>query len=273
MTYKNLLFKLNKFFEKNNKEKKRILIRKLNFLFKIPIYFGKSSSTDIFIQYQPDSQSHFHSHPEFNVLLDRFIENNKKQNAGDINRLWSFILNIKQVMSEQVKGDFAELGVWRGNTAAVLAYYASLNDKKTYLFDTFQGFNKKDLEGIDANKKMEFGDTSIELVKNLIGSNSYACEFIKGYFPDSLLDIHKDNIYSVVSLDCDLYEPMRAGLDFFYERMPSGGIFFLHDYSNIHWDGAKKAVDEFCKKNGEYVVLMPDKAGSAFIRKSKRFNE
>jgi len=62
---------------------------------------------------------------------------------------------------------------------------------------------------------------------------------------------------------------MKAGLEFFYPRMSRGGILMLHDYSSLFWDGAKKAIDESCNKNGEYVVLMPDKSGSAFIRKSK----
>ncbi len=245
------------------------MIKKLQFIFKTPIYFGKSNALDVFIQYQPDSQSHFNVHYEFNKLLNNFIKNNKKQNAGDTNRLWSFILNIKQILAEDIKGDFAELGVWRGNTAAILAHYASLNNRKVYLFDTFEGFDQKDLGGIDSDKKMEFGDTSIDMVKNVIGSSSSSCEFIKGYFPNSLMGFHKNNKYSVVSLDCDLYEPMKAGLEYFYEHLSLGGIFFLHDYSNIHWDGSKKAIDEFCRDKNEYLILMPDKAGSAFIRKSR----
>jgi hypothetical protein len=72
-----------------------------------------------------------------------------------------------------------------------------------------------------------------------------------------------------VSLDCDLYEPMKAGLEFFYPRMTRGGIFLLHDYSSFSWNGAKKAIDEFCGQSGEFIVLMPDKSGSAFLRKAR----
>jgi O-methyltransferase len=60
---------------------------------------------------------------------------------------------------------------------------------------------------------------------------------------------------------------MKAGLDFFYPRMPRGGLFLLHDYSSLCWPGAKQAVDEFCRATGENLLLMPDKSGSAFIRK------
>jgi hypothetical protein len=51
--------------------------------------------------------------------------------------------------------------------------------------------------------------------------------------------------------------------------MSKGGVLFLHDYSSLYWDGAKKAIDEFCRKVGEFVMLLPDKSGSAFLRKTK----
>jgi hypothetical protein len=72
-------------------------------------------------------------------------------------------------------------------------------------------------------------------------------------------------VISVVNLDCDLYQPMKSGLEFFYPRMPLGGIMFLHDYSSLYWDGAKLAVDEFCAETGEFIVLMPDRAGVPFF--------
>ena len=60
-----------------------------------------------------------------------------------------------------------------------------------------------------------------------------------------------------------------TSLEFFYPRMPQGGIMFLHDYSSLYWHGAKLAVDEFCAETGEFIVLMPDKSGSAFLRRSR----
>ena len=189
---------------------------------------------------------------------------------GDISRLWSFILNISQIIDENIQGDFAELGVWRGNTAAVLAHVAAKNDRQVYLFDTYEGFSEKDIKGIDGEKDVtSFNNTSIDVVKEVIGDDAKCCHFIKGYFPESVTEYHKSLTYAVVSLDCDLYEPMKAGLVFFYPLMPKGAIFLLHDYSSRQWAGAKLAIDEFCKETGEYIILMPDKSGSAFLRKSK----
>lgn len=49
----------------------------------------------------------------------------------------------------------------------------------------------------------------------------------------------------MVSLDCDLHQPMKAALQYFYLRMSLGGILLLHDYSSKQWLDAKKAIDDF----------------------------
>jgi hypothetical protein len=254
--------------KKPSSERSQLLAKKTKEVVQsVPFYFGKTYLTNLFLAYQPDSYANFNNHPEFDFLFKSFISHNRLS-AGDIARLWSFILNIKQVLSENVKGDFAELGVWRGNTASVLAYFASQSNRRVYLFDTFEGFDKRDLDGIDANKRIVFADTSLAMVKSVIGDSSQVCDFIKGSFPESVSEVHCSKQYAIISLDCDLYKPMKAGLEFFYPLMPRGGLLMLHDYSSLHWEGAKKAIDEFCEAKREYVVLMPDKSGSAFIRKS-----
>lgn len=223
-----------------------------------------------YLSYQPDSHAIFDAYPEFDRLFHGFTKHNKLNNSGDIPRLWSVILNMAQIIEEGIAGDFAELGVWKGNTASVLADIAFRNDRQLYLFDTFQGFNPDDIKGVDSDKDVSmFDDTSVDLVKEVIGEASKCCHFVKGHFPSSISGPCSSTTYSAVSLDCDLYEPMKAALAFFYARMSTGGIFLVHDYSSRHWAGAKLAVDEFCKEAGEFVVLLPDKSGSAFLRKTK----
>jgi hypothetical protein len=242
---------------------------RLNRFWTLPFRLNLASNRSIYVAYQPDSHAGFRHHGEYEALLQRFTCQNRLNNGGDVARLWSFILNIKQVLDGAVAGDFAELGVWRGNTAAVLAHFAHGCGRKVHLFDTFGGFDSRDLTGIDAGKSAEFADTSVQMVRDVIGPAASACDFVRGHFPDSIQDVHRQARYAVVSLDCDLYEPMRAGLRFFYPRMASGGLLIIHDYSNPSWNGARRAVDEFCSETGEYPVLMPDKSGSALIRKSR----
>ena len=66
---------------------------------------------------------------------------------------------------------------------------------------------------------------------------------------------------AALNLDCDLYAPMKAGLEFFSPRMALGEICFVHDYSNLGWPGVTQAVDEFCRATGEHAVMIPDKCG------------
>lgn len=254
---------------KPSAERNRALSEMLKRLSTLPFRFGQASFLKVFLAHHPDSHNFSNAHPEFHELFGRFKKHNEANNAGDLARLWSLILNLKQIIAEGIEGDFAELGVWRGNTAAVLACFAARSNRQVLLFDTFEGFHQRDLTGIDAGQLAYFSDTSVELVKEVIGKECRVCEFVKGRFPESLNESHSSRRYAAVSLDCDLYEPMKAGLEFFYPLMPKGGLLLLHDYSSLAWAGARSAIDEFCRETGEYAVLLPDKSGSAVIRKSR----
>jgi hypothetical protein len=235
----------------------------------VPFRFGFGSLGDAFLAYHPDSHLFYDAYPEYRTARGRFIRGCRIPNAGDSVRLWTLILNIRQVLDEGVAGQFAELGVFRGNTAAVLAEFASQAGRRVQLFDTFEGFDRRDLEGVDAGTSRQFHDTGIGFVRAVIGPSAEICDFVPGYFPDSLRPEHESMRYAVVSLDCDLYKPMKAGLEYFYPRLSVGGILFIHDYSSRTWKGVKQAVDEFTAVHGERPVLVADKSGTVIIRRSR----
>jgi Macrocin-O-methyltransferase (TylF) len=220
----------------------------------------------LYSAYLPESL-YFRQDDAFNALARKFCASNPG-NGADLPRLIAFMLNIEQVLKDGVAGDFAELGVWRGNTAAVLAHYAATDARGTILFDTFSGFDKRDLTGIDAGQKSYFWDTSLALAQSVVGHTG-SVDYVKGYFPDSIREDDRARRYAVISLDCDLYAPTKAGLEFFYPRMNRGGLFLLHDYSGGVWSGCTRAIDEFRAASGEQVVLIPDAAGTAIMRKAK----
>jgi hypothetical protein len=180
----------------------------------------------------------------------------------------ALILNIRQLLNEEIDGDFAELGVWKGNSAAILADFAAQSGKRLFLFDTFSGFDPRDLIGIDQVRKVDFTDTSIDYVREVVGHDA-STTYLKGYFPESITAEVSECRFALVHVDCDLYEPMKSALEFFYPRMPKGGMLLLHDYSSGDWAGATKAINEFSKATGEHVCLWADKSGTAMIRKSR----
>ncbi len=260
-----LLRRVRRALTPSGKTDRRILAQRLaGVTVIIPLSLRRSP---FFGAYHPDSSYIHGRHPELLDLYPRWVRANRANNAGDVPRLYSFVLNLKQILREAVPGDFAELGVWRGNSAAVLAHFGRRNGRRVFLFDTFSGFDQRDLAGGEAAERGLFADTSLDRVKATVGEGA---EYIPGFFPDSITETVERAQYAFVSLDCDLRAPMAAGLEFFYPRMSPGGMLFLHDYSSGHWPGVTDAVDEFCQRTGERVVLLPDKAGTAVIRKAHR---
>ena len=74
--------------------------------------------------------------------------------------------------------------------------------------------------------------------------------------------------YALVNIDADLYNPIKAGLEYFYSRLSPGGVLIVHDY-NPDWEGAMKAVDEFTAGIPETPVPLPDMNTSIMIVKNK----
>jgi hypothetical protein len=141
-------------------------------------------------------------------------------------------LNISSVLKNKIDGDFAEVGVYKGNSSSVLIHYAKKSNRTVYLFDTFEGFDKKDLIGVDQNKKVEFQDNSLNNVKNFLGNENVSYEV--GYFPETFDNDRHNRKFAVLSFDVDLYEPMKNCLNLFYPLLSVGGIIFIHDYSSGH---------------------------------------
>jgi hypothetical protein len=221
--------------------------------------------------YLPDSLYFFKKYPETKALFNKWICKNTINNRGDLNRFYSIILNLQQILDDEIEGDFAELGVYQGTTASIIAHFANKGGRKFCLFDTFEGFDRRDLVEVDSSKAEHFGnefsDTSYKVVSDFVGHKEI-CKYHVGYFPESVSEDAKNRVYSFVHLDCDLYKPMSDGLKIFWGLLSDGGLMFLHDYSSGYWDGAKQAVDEFCRNTGCFVVLLPDKSGTAVIRKN-----
>jgi len=195
----------------------------------------------------------------------QFILGNEERNSGDLPRYYFLKLVCDQILTERITGDYAELGVYKGNTAALLADLARRTGSRVYLFDTFSGFASDDLVEIDRNIKIEFADTSLDAAKQLVGGENV--KFVQGYFPATAEQIPVEARFALVHLDCDLYKPFSAALEFFYPRLVPGGFLIMHDYGSLFWDGVKKAVDDFFADKSERVIPIPDKSGTAVVRK------
>jgi hypothetical protein len=225
-----------------------------------------------FIQYLPDRYScnlnKYHKSFDFFSYLDlkKWIEGNYYNNVGDFSRFFLFNLCIDTLIDDKIEGDVIEVGVYRGNSAFLLSKYAQRTNRICYLFDTFEGFDSRDLNGIDKNVSTSiFTDTSLEAVEKVVGKRNTV--YVKGFFPDSLIKVGELNDLSLVHLDCDLEAPFMSSLNYFYPRIKKGGFLIMHDYSSLYWPGAKKAIDMFFADKLEFIVPIPDKSGTCIVRK------
>lgn len=171
-----------------------------------------------------------------------------------------------EIYDRNIAGNVAELGVYRGDFAKLINI--AFPDRKLYLFDTFAGFDARDVK-IEIEKgysigEEDFSETSIELVLNKM-QNKENCIIKKGFFPETTENIN-DN-FAFVSLDCDLYEPIYKGLHFFYEKLNNGGYMMIHDYNNKDYDGVKAALRKFCQEKNVPYFPICDSSGSAVITK------
>lgn len=181
-----------------------------------------------------------------------------------------FLMNFSELIYDRgIQGSCAEVGVFQGDYAKVIN--ETFYDRTLYLFDTFEGFAKEDIEVEKNNNFSEvnvggYNMTSEELVINKMVYKEN-CIIRKGFFPQTAEDLKEKFCY--VNLDLDLYQPTIKGLHFFYdnELIAEGGLVTVHDYFSTEFKGIKAAVDEFISESKGFRVLpIGDSLSIAVIR-------
>lgn len=175
---------------------------------------------------------------------------------------------------QKLDGCVAECGVFRGDSAKYINKF--FPDRKLYLFDTFEGFKEKEIEyeiklnnrsyneSIFTSKEL-FANTNIELLMRKMEYPSNI-EIRKGFFPETAENVIASFVF--VNLDMDLYLPMLAGLNFFWDKVVMGGCILLHDFFHPSLPGVRKAVDDFEKERKIYIhkTTIGDNCSIALIK-------
>lgn len=174
---------------------------------------------------------------------------------------------VASILSKKaIKGAVAELGVYRGDFAKEINRV--FPERELYLFDTFEGFPEQDLyyeveNNLLTNKSGKFKNTSVEYVLSRMPYRE-KCIVKKGYFPDTAEGMEEK--FAFVSIDVDLYKPMLAGLEYFWERMEKNGYIFVHDYFSNAYAGTQKAIEEFAEKYNVSFIPIGDTYSVAFVK-------
>ena len=151
-----------------------------------------------------------------------------------------------------VPGDFAEVGTYRGGSAYMMCL--AKGSKRMHVFDTFRGLPQGSRSHGDTFRPGMYNCCLSEVANNL--SRFDNLQFHKGVFPCTARGVCEleETAYSFVNIDVDLYQGTIDGLEFFYPRLPTGGIIVTHDY----WmEGVRKAFDEFLADKREIAIDLP----------------
>jgi hypothetical protein len=150
-----------------------------------------------------------------------------------------------------------------------------VNDRHIHLYDTFEGMTKPTEHDVsisgssaledwaDAQAKDEvldghvFGPSSFneQSVRDLLAETGYPADLIhvvRGPVEETIPS-HAPDALALLRLDTDWYESTRHELMHLYPRLAAGGVLLIDDYG--HWDGARRAVDEYFASEAEPLLL------------------
>ncbi len=169
--------------------------------------------------------------------------------------------------AQSLDGHIAECGVYRGNTAYLIADAVKglIGERKLLLFDTFKGMPENIVPARDYYHKGDFGDTRLEEVQLLLRDFPFV-EFHPGLIPETFKTL-PERRYCFVHIDVDIYEATRDACAYFYERLLPGGIILFDEYGfHAFKDAEKKAADEFFADKPEPIIPLLE--GTAIVIKS-----
>jgi O-methyltransferase len=159
--------------------------------------------------------------------------------------------------------DFAECGCFRGHSTYMLGKILQSNGFRGRLnvFDSFEGlsdFTKNDLSAfINTPNAIENTRKHFRSDVNHVAAVVKPFDFVDlfpGWIPARFSEV-ANRAFGFISIDVDLYQPIRDSLEFFYPRMCAGGIIYLDDYGFNDFPGARLAVDEFFAAHAPTLFL------------------
>lgn len=196
---------------------------------------------------------------------------------------------VEYVVRRGIPGDFVECGVWRGGS--ILAMILTLqrlgvDDRDLHLFDTFEGmtepteFDRTDFgrhalqewataSAADQRAWPEhfgpqvFGLAGVEALLATTGYPQERLHLVPGRVEDTIPEQAPTSI-ALLRLDTDWYESTRHELQHLYPCLQTGGVLIIDDYG--HWEGARKAVDEYLDVHPTLLFSRTDYTGRMAVK-------
>jgi hypothetical protein len=190
-------------------------------------------------------------------------------------RVASLCDSVEYLVGNDIDGDIAECGVWKGGSmmaAALTLLRLGDTRRHLYLYDTYEGMTEPTEEdapsAYDAfasplkrwkritGKGREWAGVSLPAVQAAIESTGYPKDrihCIAGKVEDTIPAQSPSGPIALLRLDTDWYESTKHELEHLYPALVDGGVLIIDDYG--HYEGARKAVDEYFAATGEAILL------------------
>jgi O-methyltransferase len=213
--------------------------------------------------------------PDYGPELERTIRRVRRHTMTSPRRIAALCDSVEYTVRANVPGAIVECGVWKGGSmmaAALTLLGLDAADRDLYLFDTFAGMppptDEDKFSAYDgyspgkhwrrrqrAEGHNRWHHVPMEEVRAAVLSTGYPAErvhLVEGRVEDTLPDAAPDEI-AVLRLDTDWYASTKHEMEHLYPRLSPGGVLILDDYG--HYEGARRAVDEYFGTRGERLLL------------------
>jgi len=194
-----------------------------------------------------------------------------------LKRLENIEFCFREVIKDNIPGDFIETGVWRGGATIfmkALLKAADISERAVWVADSFEGLPEPDEKKYSADKgdklyTMKELAISIDVVKanfqkyGLLDEN---VKFLKGWFKDTLPAAPIEKL-SIMRLDGDMYESTMDGLKNLYPKLSPGGFIIIDDWGVIK--GCKQAVLDYRQDHGITEAIKEIDWSGIYWRKEK----
>lgn len=173
-----------------------------------------------------------------------------------LKRMENIEVCFREVIKDNIPGDFIETGVWRGGSTIfmrALLKAENITNRVVWVADSFEGLPKPNEEKYAADKgDLHYTHTqlavSLKEVKNNFKKYNLLDEnvkFLKGWFKDTLPNAPIQAL-SILRLDGDMYESTMDGLVNLYPKLSKGGFIIIDDWGAVK--GCQEAVIDYRNK-------------------------
>lgn len=201
---------------------------------------------------------------------------------------------LQYIISNHIEGDIVECGVDAGHFEFIWInkLLELKQERDIYMYDTFAGLTQpgeydytcsdSTIYTMTANEVMNewknkiinentngWCCTPLEKVQNRLASTGYPeakLHYIVGDVMETLQKFVPEKI-AILRLDTDWYESSKIELEKMYDNVVDGGIIIFDDY--YHWDGQRRATDEFFRKINKNYKMTPIDSKTGSIIKNR----